>query len=490
VSTAGESRRDHRAGGSILLVLTLVLLAWRFWVIPQLGITLYVDEAQYWTWAQHLDWGYFSKPPGVAALIALSTALFGDGILGVKALAMLCYPAAAAACWAIARRLYDARTAFWSAIAILTLPMFSWLGLFVSTDALLTLFWALALLAYLRALDSDAWLDWLLLGLICGLGLLSKYTMAAWLGAAFLHLLAFHRRRLATAKPWLAAGLALLVLSPNIYWNFTHDFPTLKHTADITLNKKAGGGLRAVGEFWAAQWVSLGPILGSIFLVVLFQLKQSWRDERSRLLLWFALPLWAVVSAQAFKSSANANWAAPAFAPAAIAAVAWLLQREKKRLLVIGLAINLLLVGIVYSWPSLLELAKVSNPAKRNPFTRAQGWDQLGRELRPIMQAHPDSVLVADNRTLLAHMLYELRDLQPAAASWNPSGKASDHYKLTTDLRPWVGKDAILITQDLPGEEFSRRFASVELQATLLAPLDSQTSRGMDVYLLRGFKGY
>jgi hypothetical protein len=477
------------AGAKVLLGLTAALLAWRFWVLPQLGITLYIDEAQYWTWAQQLDWGYFSKPPGVAALIWLSTALFGDGLLGVKALAMLCYPAAAAACWAIARRLYDERTAFWSAVAVVTLPMFAWLGLFVSTDALLTLFWALALWTYLRALDSDAWADWLLLGLVCGLGLLSKYTMAAWLGAAFLHLLAFHRPRLASAKPWLAAGLALLILSPNIYWNFTHDFPTLKHTADITLNKKAGGGFKALGEFWAAQWISFGPVLGSVFFIVLAQVKQSWRDDRTRLLLWFALPLWAVVSAQAMKSSANANWAAPAFAPAAIAAVAWLLQREKKRLLVIGLAINIALVAAVYHWPSLLAVAHVQNPAKKSPFARAMGWDELGRQLTPIIQAHPEAVLVADNRTLLAHMLYELRDLKPAAASWNPSGVASDHYKLTTDLRPWVGKDAILITQD-PAEQFANYFAGVDKLATLKAPLDAQTTRDMDVYLLRGFKGY
>ena len=208
----------EKSGGKILLGLTAILLAWRFWVVPHMGVTLYVDEAQYWTWAQHLDWGYFSKPPGVAALIAVSTALFGDGLLGVKALGMLCYPLTAAACWAIARRLYDARVAFWSALAVLTLPIFAWLGLFVSTDALLTLFWALALWAYLRALDSDTWSDWLLLGVVCGLGLLSKYTMAAWLGAAFLHLLVFHRHRLASPKPWLAVALALVILSPNLWW--------------------------------------------------------------------------------------------------------------------------------------------------------------------------------------------------------------------------------------------------------------------------------
>ena len=458
--------------------------------LQQLGITLYIDEAQYWTWAQHLDWGYFSKPPGIAGLIAISTGLFGDGILGVKALAMLCYPLAAAACWAIANRLYDARTAFWSALAVLTLPMFSWLGLFVSTDALLALFWSLALLAYLRALDSDTWTDWLLLGVVCGLGLLSKYTMAAWLGAAFLHLIAFHRSRLTSAKPWAAAALALLILLPNIYWNFTHDFPTLRHTADITVNKKAGGGFAALGEFWAAQWISFGPILGSVFFILLVQVKKSWCDERSRLLLWFTLPLWAIVSAQAMKSSANANWAAPAFAPAAIAIVAWLLQREKKRLLIIALGLNLLLVTVVYHWQNLLVAVNVENPAKKSPFTRAKGWDDLGRQLKPVIQSHPGTVLIADNRTLLAHMLYELRDINPPAASWNPSGVASDHYKLTTDLRPWIGKDAILITQDPPGDQFTQRFASMEKLPTLVAPLDALTSRNLDVYLLRGFKGY
>jgi len=99
-------------------------------------------------------------------------------------------------------------------------------------------------------------------------------------------------------------------------------------------------------------------------------------------------------------------------------------------------------------------------------------------------------VLIADNRTLLAHMLYELRDLNPAAASWNPAGVASDHYKLTTDLRPYVGRDAILISEDAVGEDFTRRFAASERLAALRAPLPGGAARTMNVYLLRDFKGY
>jgi len=123
-----------------VLALALAVLAWRLVAVAQSGAGLYVDEAQYWVWAQQLEWGYFSKPPGIAALIRLSTALFGDGLLAVKALAMLCYPATAVLAWLIGRRLYGDAVAWWSAVLVLTLPIYAWLGLFASTDALLTLF--------------------------------------------------------------------------------------------------------------------------------------------------------------------------------------------------------------------------------------------------------------------------------------------------------------------------------------------------------------
>ena len=250
------------------------------------------------------------------------------------------------------------------------------------------------------------------------------------------------------------------------------------------------GGLRALGEFWAAQWGAFGPVFGSVFVLILLRVRESWRNQATRLLLWFSLPLWAIVSAQALNSNANANWAAPAFAPATIAAVAWLLQRGKQRLLVIGVVINVVLIGIAYHWQQVLVTVDGETAAKLNFYKRAQGWDELGRQLKPIITAHPDAVLVADNRTLLAHMLYEVRDLKPVAASWNPSGKPSDHYKLTTDLRPYIGRDALLISMDPVGADLSSRFAGIDKLATLQAPIDAQTSRILDVYLLRDFKGY
>ena len=100
--SAAEARNQQALGdagrwgvqawsGALALAL-LAITVWRAWVVVHVHAGLHVDEAQYWVWAQALDWGYYSKPPVIAALIAASTALLGDGLLGVKALAMLCYP--------------------------------------------------------------------------------------------------------------------------------------------------------------------------------------------------------------------------------------------------------------------------------------------------------------------------------------------------------------------------------------------------------------
>src|SRR5262245_43581123 len=60
--------------------------AWLALITVARSVYLYVhpfdlhgDEAQYWVWAQDLAFGYYSKPPVVAWLIAASTAVCGDG---------------------------------------------------------------------------------------------------------------------------------------------------------------------------------------------------------------------------------------------------------------------------------------------------------------------------------------------------------------------------------------------------------------------------
>jgi hypothetical protein len=353
-----------------LLVVLTGLGALRAGLLLASGAGLQVDEAQYWYWSLDLHWGYYSKPPVIAALIAASTALFGQSVLGVKALSMLCWLVVALLVFFFTRDLMrDAlrpprgaaqaaapahavdlpeRTAFWAALLFTTTPVAGLLGMAVTTDAPLLLCWTLASWLLWRALRSGRVSAWLPLGLVLGVGLLSKYTLAAWLPSAVvlawlarqnLHrssraapqhvdamamasastsastsagpgaatpdrppaTTAARRPRRLRCLPGLtlACGVALLVCLPHLAWNATWGWPTWRHTADITTAAQRSGGVSAwasLGEFIGGQMLLIGPVLA----VWLLWLALGWLRALSALAGdqgWRALP--ALLVAQA-----------------------------------------------------------------------------------------------------------------------------------------------------------------------------------------------
>ena len=69
---------------------------------------------------------------------------------------------------------------------------------------------------------------WLVLGLIAGVGLEAKYTIA-FLTAVFAGalILTNERRQLRTIWPWMGLAIALLLLLPNLVWQVQHRWPSV-----------------------------------------------------------------------------------------------------------------------------------------------------------------------------------------------------------------------------------------------------------------------
>ena len=91
---------------SAALVLTLA----RLMAMRLSPLQLYPDEAQYWLWSRHLEFGYFTKPPLIAWMIRATT-LGGDAEPLVRLSSPLLHAAAGLFLFGAARRLYDARAA-------------------------------------------------------------------------------------------------------------------------------------------------------------------------------------------------------------------------------------------------------------------------------------------------------------------------------------------------------------------------------------------
>ena len=184
-------------------------------------VNLIPEEAYYWNYAQHLDWGYLDHPPMVAWLIWLSTSIFGKSEVSVRLPAYICWIIAGMFMFRLTLNLYDRTAAFRTILLLAVLPIYFGLGFFMTPDAPLYAAWAGCLYFLERALIAQNRRAWWGVGLCLGLGMLSKYT-AALLGLGTLMFLLINRRSrhwLFRPEPYIAALTAVILFSPVILWN-------------------------------------------------------------------------------------------------------------------------------------------------------------------------------------------------------------------------------------------------------------------------------
>jgi 4-amino-4-deoxy-L-arabinose transferase-like glycosyltransferase len=523
----------------------LVLFAYRLWVIQHSGISLFFDEAQYWDWSKHLAWGYFSKPPLIAGLIWLSTTLFGNGVIGVKALTIALYPAAGLAMVGLARALWPTssgvRTGMVAAALFMSMPMTGLLGLVASTDAPLILCWTLAAWALWRAQVTNRLPYWAALGACVGLGMMSKYTMAAIGITAIWVLWAIPgpRRGLLRPGPWLALAVAAICIAPNVLWNMDHGYPTLHHTAEITTESSREGGVGKALIFLVGQLAMLGPVtvIAGIWLwreqlqARLNQAAQGsgpigastiWRssiqstlaaDEISKGLpkqsalylasvssyryLWaLSLPLQLIAIAQAINADAHVNWAAPSMVGFTLLIASRLSQplvsmstQRATHWLTATLVTNLLLVSAVVH---LKDIAGPQLPSKFDVLVRMRGWQEAFAQLTPAMN---DPVVrglpvLTSSRLLVTQSAYNLRDQHAETWIWNPKGTANNHYEMTRSLPNKVGQDVLLITDEANPQVILNRFAIIKELKQAHVATGPDRNLDLHLYFLRGFLGY
>ena len=450
---------------------------------------LYPDEAQYWVWSQRLALGYFSKPPLVAWLIALTTGLFGDSEVAVRLSAPLLHAVAAAFVYGIGARLYDRRVGLWSALVYASLPGVSVSAFVISTDAALLLFWAAALYTFVRAREEGTWGWWLAAGLAAGLGLLSKYAMAYWILSAlgFVLLLPDERRHL---RPLLAAiALAFLIYSPNLWWNWSNGFVSYLHTRDNAELSGLWFHPDAFIEFFGSQFGVFGPLLFA-GLILLLVTPGALTDPRARLLTAFALPTLAMMLAVSFLSRAHANWAAPTYVSATVLVVAWALRRGWRGVLVASIALHLVAAGVLFTGREVVAAFGFDLPAQYDPLRRVRGWRELGAEVGKTLAAHPGLTLFADDREVLAALIYYIRPHPLDAVKWQVTRRIRDQWDLTNGLGRHLGGSFLLVSEHELVDEMRPSFAAIDRLQSIVVPVGPGEARTYTLYIARDFKGY
>ncbi|HTZ36595.1 MAG TPA: glycosyltransferase family 39 protein [Stellaceae bacterium] len=475
------------AAGAIA-ALTAARLLWLAWQ----SAGLYPDEAQYWFWSRHLALGYYSKPPLVAWLIALTTALFGNGEFGVRLAAPLLHAAAAGFVYAIGARLYDRRAGCWSAIAYATLPGVSLSAFLMSTDAVLLPCWAAALYAFIRASEprADAWRLgwWLATGLALGLGLLAKYAMGYWLISAFGLVLLRRDERRHLPGLALAVAVAALLYVPNLWWNWSHGFATYLHVRD---NAELRGALfhpAALGEFAVSQLGVFGPLFFAAALGLCVA-PVRYAGPPARLLAAFAWPSLAIIAAVGLLSRAQPNWAAPAYVSAVVLVVAAALQHGWRRLLAACIALHLAAAVALFGGSELIAAGRLDLPARYDPLHRLRGWRTLGDAVGRALAAHPGLRLMADDRELLAALIYYVHPHPFDAVLWDPVPGIANQWDLENNVSRHRGEDFLAVTVHKLRDQMRPEFATLSELGTIATQSGPGGGQSYTLYLAAGYRG-
>ncbi|MCE1197958.1 MAG: glycosyltransferase family 39 protein [Marinilabiliales bacterium] len=193
------------------------------------------DELLYFTLGLHPDAGYFSVPPVIGLLAFLQIHLFGPTLLAAKlwpalvggGLILLVSEMAAMMGGGRYARFLSALAVFSSVLFLRAFGLFQpvFLDIFCWT---LSFFW---LLKYIRK-EEISTLYWL--GITFGLGLLCKYNLL-FLIFSIVMVLPFtrYRKLFGNIHFYGAILLALVLVMPNILWQFTHDLPIFAHFAEL-----------------------------------------------------------------------------------------------------------------------------------------------------------------------------------------------------------------------------------------------------------------
>lgn len=492
----GNTERGEDSLRPALLLVACALVArlsYSIWFCPY---DLVEDEAHYWLWSRHLDWSYYSKGPGIAWVIWLSTKLFGHAEWAIRIPTVLASAIGALACAGLARDVArcafvrdgsvatPAKAAIFAAALFMLAPAFQLTGVLVTIDGCYLACWACACWAAWRAFLGGSLGAWAALGAAIGAGFLFKYTILLLLPGLLLFTV-LKRARLRLAPAWWAGlGMAIMLvlagLAPVVYWNAREGWPTIAHLlghlgmkgGDVPIAVPSAEGGAAKGGYnplWTVNYLlapfgMFGPVValgvvGALRIVRRRQATTQASGEQRRLgasfLLWCAAPILIFYLIVSFMAEPEQNWAIAGFVPM-MALAGWYAADELSRrkagaqtpvLTSEGTARTrpikvLWRLSIIYGLCALAPLHRADllatglNSLMRVPSVAGVLKAIIGEEPRPIVVGR----LIGPKR-MAAHVGRVLDEMKARDGTTGPWFVMAEHYGRASQMAYYLFRD-------------------------------------------------
>jgi len=314
------------SGVAIVWAIALAKLVFHIYFNNRYGY--FRDEFDYMSCGDHLQWGYVDQPPLIPFLTHLSRAVLGDSLRAIRFIPALATSLLVVQTAAVTRELNGRRYAvILSAICVALAPQYLSNGGLLGTNCLEPNLWLGCAYFVILAIKRDDPRYWLWFGVVAGIGMEEKYTIAVFgLGIVIGLLLTEQHRAFFNKWIWLGGVAAFLIFLPNLLWNWHNDWPFLQLIRAI----RAEGRDVILGPaaFFFQQTLVVNPMAAPIWIAGLVALLVSRPLRPYRVLGWSYLVSYIVIFLQHGKNYYLAPIYPMLFAAGAVAIEHWIEKPE------------------------------------------------------------------------------------------------------------------------------------------------------------------
>jgi len=322
-------------------LLRLILISSMIRVLIAALVELGNDEVYYFTYALFPALSHFDHPSMVGWVIQLfSLNQFLQSQFLLRLPSIIFAAANTYFIFHLGHKIKNEQTGFYAAI-LYTASIYTSLiaGVFIIPDTPQLFFWIGAIYIMVDVLPDKGTSAlhqkrFLLLGLLIGLGMISKYTSIFLWGGIFIYLIIYNRHWFKSWSLYVSGFISLLIFSPVLIWN------QMYHFISFTFHEERvsfwGSGIRFdfIGTEILGEFLYQNPV---VFVLVWMALIAGIRKKSSfmnkdhfRILLMQSLPLIGVFVFFSLFRKTLPHWTGPAYISLILIAAAYLSEKHQK----------------------------------------------------------------------------------------------------------------------------------------------------------------
>jgi len=368
-------------------IMTLLRLA----VSPTFGLG--VDEAHYFLYAFYPDWSYVDHPPLVGWVHWPLYKLFGTSefLVRLPAIALFAATSLFLYQWVVSFS-RSPQVAFLSVVAVNSSFILNAMSVMLLPDCFLLVL-VFPLMSTIRKIaaaerSQARTRDFLRLGFLLGLAGLAKYTAILFVPPLIIYLFLKKRYDLLYSPGMiLAAGVALVMISPVLLWNIGNDFISFRYQGGHVLAATPP----SVKYFLVSLLAQFGAYSPLLFVVAFYGVTRVWKtaDDRLRLAALFGVTILLFFLYSSLYERTLPHWPSLFYLLFIPVGAFFLLtsgNRKQRNFFYFSVGFSLTLTLFLYT---ALPGKWFTFPDYQSPFRDIVGYEVIAREADALLRQGP-----------------------------------------------------------------------------------------------------